>query len=174
MIERPLVFIPGIYLSTLAINDNTFWPPSEFSSSTVRDVLDKLGTNIRTTVGKYAPVVAKDLFPLAYDINSMSSSWGYTPDNFWTFPYDWRQSNNISGKMLADFIKNKIHGTNWDGVDVVCHSMGGLVVRTAIMNQCTYQAYNIHSNTTLWYSAGILCTKSRNSHLDGIYSPRFY
>jgi pimeloyl-ACP methyl ester carboxylesterase len=134
MIERPLVFIPGIYLSTLAINDNTFWPPSKFSSSTVRDVLDKLRTNIRTTVGKDVPVVAKDLFPLAYDvfINSMS---GYTQDsNFWAFPYDWRQSNEISGQMLTDFIKDKIHGTNWDGVDVVCHSMGGFVVRAAIMN----------------------------------------
>jgi pimeloyl-ACP methyl ester carboxylesterase len=136
MIERPLVFIPGIYCSTLAINDNIFWPPSKFSSSTVRDVLDKLGTNIRTTVGQDVPAVANALFPSIYDvfINSMSSSSGYTPDNFWTFPYDWRQSNNISGKMLTDFIKNKIQGTNWDAVDVVCHSMGGFVARAAIVN----------------------------------------
>jgi Lecithin:cholesterol acyltransferase len=135
MIKRPLVFIPGIYLSTLAINDNTFWPPSKFSSSTVRDVLDKLGTNIRTAVGEDVPVVAKDLFPSAYDVNSMSSLWGYTPDtNFWTFPYDWRQSNNISGQTLTGFIKEKIQGTNWDGVDIVCHSMGGFVVRAAIVN----------------------------------------
>jgi hypothetical protein len=135
MIERPLVFIPGIYCSTLAINDNTFWPPSKFSSSTVRDVLDKLGTNIPTAVCEGVPVVAKDLFPSAYDLKSMSSSWGYTPDsNFWTFPYDWRQSNEISGKILTDFIKEKIQDTNWDGVDVVCHSMGGFVVRAAIVN----------------------------------------
>ena len=125
MIERPLVFIPGIYCSTLAINDNTFWPPSKFSSSTVRDVLDKLGTNIPTAVGEDVPVVAKHLFPSAYDvfINSMSSSWGYTPDsNFWGFPYDWRQSNEISGQMLTDFIKDKIQGTNWD---VACIRKGG-------------------------------------------------
>lgn len=137
MIERPLVFIHGIYCSTLAISDNTFWPSSKFSSSMVRDVLDKLRTNIPTAVAEHVPVVAKDLFPSAYDvfINSMSSSWGYTQgSNFWTFPYDWRQSNEISGKMLTDFIKEKIQGTNWDGVDAVCHSMGGFVVRAAIMN----------------------------------------
>jgi pimeloyl-ACP methyl ester carboxylesterase len=138
MIERPLVFIPGIYCSTLAINDNTFWPPNKSSSPTVRDVLHKLGTNIPRTAGKDVPVVAKHLFPITYDafINSMSSSsCGYTQgSNFWIFPYDWRQSNNISGKKLTDFIKDKIHGTNWDGVDVVCHSMGGFVVRAAIIN----------------------------------------
>ncbi len=105
MIERPLVFIPGIYCSTLAINDNIFWPPSEFSSSTVRDVLDKLGTNIPTAVSEDVPVVAKALFPSIYDVDSMCSSWGYTKDsNFWTFPYDWRQSNEISGQILTDFI----------------------------------------------------------------------
>jgi len=134
MIERPLVFIPGIYCSTLAINYNTFWPPSEFSSSTVAEVLDKLSTNIRTAVGEDVPVVAKDVFPIC-DFNLMSSKWGYTlGSNFWTFPYDWRQSNEISGLMLTDFIKEKIQGTNWDGVDVVCHSMGGFVVRAAIVN----------------------------------------
>jgi len=115
MIERPLVFIPGIYCSTLAINYNTFWPPSEFSSSTVAEVLDKLSTNIRTAVGEDVPVVAKDVFPIC-DFNLMSSKWGYTlGSNFWTFPYDWRQSNEISGKILTGFIKEKIQDTNWDG-----------------------------------------------------------
>lgn len=38
--------------------------------------------------------------------------------------------------MLTNFIHKKIQGTNWDGVDIVCHSMGGFVSRAAIMNHC--------------------------------------
>jgi hypothetical protein len=40
-----------------------------------------------------------------YNVILMLSSWGYTlGSNFWTFPYDWRQSNEISGQMLTRFI----------------------------------------------------------------------
>ena len=61
----------------------------------------------------------------------MSSSWGYTlGSNFWTFPYDWRQSNEISGQMLTKLIEKKIQG-KWNSIDIVCHSMGGFVARAA-------------------------------------------
>jgi hypothetical protein len=46
MVERPLVFIPGLLGSTLAIEDVVFWPPTNFSSTTVSDVLAKLGTKV--------------------------------------------------------------------------------------------------------------------------------
>jgi pimeloyl-ACP methyl ester carboxylesterase len=32
---------------------------------------------------------------------------------------------------LAEFIKNKIRGTSWESVDIVCHSTGGFVARAA-------------------------------------------
>jgi pimeloyl-ACP methyl ester carboxylesterase len=135
MVDRPLIFIPGILGSTLAIGDDLFWPPTDFSPSTLSDTLSKLGTKIRTNIGDVVPVEAKDLFPYSpvwggYNVMLMSSSWGYTlGSNFWSFPYDWRQSNEISGQMLARFIE-KIQG-NSNSVDIVCHSMGGFVARAA-------------------------------------------
>ena len=137
MIERPLIFIPGIFGSTLAIGDDVFWPSADSSPSTLSDVLDKLGTTIRRNIDEEVPVVAKDLFPYSplwggYNVMPMLYWWGYTlGSNFWTFPYDWRQSNEISGQMLTRFIEKKIHQGNWDGVDIVCHSMGGFVTRAA-------------------------------------------
>ena len=37
-----------------------------------------------------------------------------------------------AGQLLTRFIKEKIQGNNnWDSVDIVCHSMGGIVTRAA-------------------------------------------
>jgi pimeloyl-ACP methyl ester carboxylesterase len=135
MIERPLILVPGIMESSLAVRkDSEFlgiWPfPSGIPSSEfLNNILSDLGTNIRKGMDDNVSVVATGLLPGAYDyIISAIIRWGYTPgNNFWTFPYDWRQSSKISGQMLANFIKNK----NLDDVDIICHSMGGFVTRFA-------------------------------------------
>lgn len=139
--KRPLIFVPGIRTSTLAIKKDDghlehFWPlmPHEFM---VRDKLDKtfqyLDTKIRQKADEDVPVVATSLIPMAYDglIRSILE-WGYRPNvDFWIFPYDWRQSNRVSGQQLSRFIEEKIEGRWNDGVDVVNHSMGGIIARAA-------------------------------------------
>ncbi|HKU50239.1 MAG TPA: hypothetical protein VJP79_09830 [Nitrososphaera sp.] len=84
---------------------------------------------------KYIPfAVATDLIPYAYAglIKSIMAL-GYKPNqNFWVFPYDWRQSNRLSGQLLSRFIEKVSMGDgNPDGVDIVSHSMGGIITRTA-------------------------------------------
>ncbi len=44
-------------------------------------------------------------------------------------PYDWRQSLDTLGTQLAERIRND---PALDGVNLVCHSMGGLVARAAV------------------------------------------
>ena len=136
MIERPLILVPGIMESSLAVRKDPgffgIWPliPSGIPSSNFLDnILSDLGTNIRKSMDDNVSVVTTGLLPGAYDyIISAIIRWGYTlGNNFWIFPYDWRQSNKISGQMLTNFIKNK----NLDGVDIICHSMGGFVTRFA-------------------------------------------
>ena len=52
--------------------------------------------------------------------------------NFWVFAYDWTQSNRKSGEQLGKFIKDILFThTQWKNVDIVNHSMGGLVTRAA-------------------------------------------
>ena len=139
--KRPLIFVPGIRTSILAIKKSDdsyehFWPlmPHEFM---VKDKLDRtfeyLDTKIRKKAEEDVPVVATSLIPMAYDglIRSILT-WGYRPNvDFWTFPYDWRQSNSISGQLLARFIDEKIEGRRDVGVDVISHSMGGIITRAA-------------------------------------------
>src|ERR671916_3375825 len=83
-----------------------FWPlmPHEFLiKAKLERVFHYLETNIRLRGDDNddgVKVVATSLIPFAYDglIKSILA-WGYRPNfDFWIFPYDWRQSNKISGQ----------------------------------------------------------------------------
>ena len=143
--KRPLIFVPGIRTSRLAIKKENgslehFWPlmPHEFLIRTkLERVFRYLETDIRLREDDNdvddIKVAATSLIPFAYDglIKSILA-WGYRPNfDFWIFPYDWRQSNRISGHLLARFIEEKIEGKWDDGVDIISHSMGGIIARAA-------------------------------------------
>ncbi len=48
------------------------------------------------------------------------------------FPYDWRESNELSAKLLEQKIQQIKEERHWPQVDIVAHSMGGLVARQYI------------------------------------------
>jgi pimeloyl-ACP methyl ester carboxylesterase len=147
-IKRPLIFVPGIMDSRLAVREDGgdgskldfFWPPpaDELLMPDIQEkILKYLRTKVRTSPDEAdVPVIATDLFPMAYDELIIAlEMMGYIPNvNFWIFPYDWRQSNDVSAQLLSRFIKEKIQtgsatlGLEKD-VDIICHSMGGLVTR---------------------------------------------
>jgi hypothetical protein len=140
--KRPLIFVPGIRTSILAIKKDNgclekFWPlmPHEF---VIKDKLDKVFQYLETKIRLKAddddiPVVATSLVPMAYDgLIRAILGWGYKLNiDFWVFPYDWRQSNSISGQQLGRFIEEKIKDKWDDGVDIINHSMGGIITRAA-------------------------------------------
>jgi pimeloyl-ACP methyl ester carboxylesterase len=139
--NRPLIFVPGTRTSRLAIRKENgslehFWPlmPYEFL---IRAKLDKVFQHLETKIrlkpdDNDVKVVATSLIPFAYDgLLQSILRWGYKPNiDFWIFPYDWRQSNGISGHLLARFIEEKTEG-KCDGVDIISHSMGGIIARAA-------------------------------------------
>jgi pimeloyl-ACP methyl ester carboxylesterase len=58
---------------------------------------------------------------------------GYEKDkNLFVFPYDWRQSNIYTASLLKNKINDIKSQTGKDKVDIVAHSMGGIVARTYI------------------------------------------
>jgi pimeloyl-ACP methyl ester carboxylesterase len=147
-IKRPLIFVPGIMASRLAVKEgggagskfDFFWPPpaDELLMPDIEEkILKYLRTKVRTSPDEAddVPVIATDLFPMAYDeLITALEMMGYIPNvNFWIFPYDWRQSNDVSAHLLSRFIKEKIQTGSatlgWKDVDIICHSMGGLVTR---------------------------------------------
>ncbi|OGG58626.1 hypothetical protein A2765_02795 [Candidatus Kaiserbacteria bacterium RIFCSPHIGHO2_01_FULL_56_24] len=60
---------------------------------------------------------------------------GYTPDvDLFTFPYNWRKSNVETAVLLKQKIDEVKAICNCDKVDLVAHSMGGLVARQYIQS----------------------------------------
>ena len=52
--------------------------------------------------------------------------------NLFTFPYDWRADNNITANLLKEKIQEVKTITGASKVDIIAHSMGGLVARSYI------------------------------------------
>lgn len=57
---------------------------------------------------------------------------GYTREYVEPFPYDWHASNRVTAGLLSDKIRDVREQTMMSRVDVVAHSMGGLVTRAYI------------------------------------------
>jgi pimeloyl-ACP methyl ester carboxylesterase len=75
---------------------------------------------------------------------------GYEKDiNLFEFPYDWRNSNVMTAQELAEKITEIQAETSLDFVDIIAHSMGGLVARQYIQNGSDYDFYYIDQLITL-------------------------
>lgn len=58
---------------------------------------------------------------------------GFSPEkNLFTFPYEWRNSNQYNALLLRDKIAEIKQSTGYSRVDIVAHSMGGLLAREYI------------------------------------------
>ncbi|MBU2028728.1 alpha/beta hydrolase [Patescibacteria group bacterium] len=58
---------------------------------------------------------------------------GYVPEkDLFTFPYEWRNSNIENAQLLKVKIQEIKQQENWPSVDIIAHSMGGLLAREYI------------------------------------------
>jgi pimeloyl-ACP methyl ester carboxylesterase len=129
----PLIFVPGILGSRLFKQGSgePIWPPvgwwdkGHLKPKSFRDLV---------SIEDKETSQNDPLFPMMYsELLRYFENMGYIIGvNFWVFPYDWTQSNRKSGRQLEQFIRNilSLH-PHWKEVDIVNHSMGGLVTRAA-------------------------------------------
>jgi pimeloyl-ACP methyl ester carboxylesterase len=131
--KAPLVFVPGIMGSRLFKKGSSepVWPPvgwwdqGHFKPKSLRDLTETANIEVCRN---------EPLFPLVYSefLRYMENLGYILGENFWVFAFDWTQSNRESGKLLEIFIQSilKAH-PQWNEVDIINHSMGGLVTRAA-------------------------------------------
>lgn len=119
--RRPVILIPGILGSM----------PAPLS----------MLNNYKT----YVPMADTDIYrtnlvvdPIARTYDSLVSSLtgaGYVKGRtLFTFPYEWRQDNQISAIQLAQKVADVRRICDCGQVDIIAHSMGGLVARSYIQS----------------------------------------
>ena len=131
----PLVFVPGI-MGTQLYRKNSpepIWPPLGWWSQ--GDLKFRSLSHLVNGTEKEVGAQPATLFPAVYDglIRGLTAAGYVLNENFFIFGYDWTQSNRTSGEQLAAYIDRIIADhPEWEWVDVVNHSMGGLVTRAAM------------------------------------------
>ncbi len=145
-IKRPIIVVPGRLGSDLwsrtrsGRQGSQLWPPYTAQHGTLS--LAKIG-KLDAAVPKVA--LAGTMFQAVYgELLAALRQMGYEdepppgrPKTLWVFPYDWTQSCDDAGRELASFIAGTVIPSTSlvrDGVDIVNHSMGGVVTRAA--RQC--------------------------------------
>lgn len=115
--KKPLLIVPGVLGSTLVSSDD--WYPVLPDQVPLESELKPLDPTIW---GVYRPVGLegfKEFFEDSFDVQYV--------------PYDWRMDVNTSWRL---YLKKKIDevkkATGYDKVDIIAHSMGGLVTRAYI------------------------------------------
>lgn len=132
--QRPLLFIPGILGSRLSdargdavwgdrnsllnFSQLELYPGSAGSALHVDGLVESINVlGPFWTIHQYDALIDK-LHSLGY----------VDHENFFVFPYDWRNSNYDTAKLLEEFVASTSKLKNGK-FDIVAHSMGGLVTR---------------------------------------------
>lgn len=138
--RKPLIFIPGMMGSKLCENTPTrrvLWGGVDSYRNIQRLTLASDSPNtdrsiipcgIIETIGIVGPFKVHQYDSLIKSLQDL----GYEQDKtLFIFDYDWRLSNDVSAARLRDFINRHIPSGK---LDIVAHSMGGIVSRLYMAN----------------------------------------
>ncbi|MEZ4638016.1 MAG: hypothetical protein R2856_24155, partial [Caldilineaceae bacterium] len=146
----PLIFVPGMAGSYLKSGDDEYWPGN--SITTQHELLElRNQSDITNSLTITAPDVLRRPFLGAVDIYGgllefLTGEGGYvetvgcreeTEDvkpTLFVFPYDWRQHNATNAEKLNELIACVRRLYPGVDVDILAHSMGGLVARRYILD----------------------------------------
>ncbi len=151
--KTPLILIPGIGGSELKTTGVTIWDAPDGHGGTFSHVYpeEKVWVNVIEAIkpgnDDYFDILKMDqdgtsvanltvtgsLFDGYSGVINFFESNGYTLNkDFFLFPYDWRQDVSLTVPLLDQKIEKIKKQTGNQKVDIVAHSMGGLVARNYI------------------------------------------
>jgi len=142
-VRNPVILIPGItatYLNRDYGDKSEIWPDvGRLLFSPDDSFLNDLVLNIDGTQNPEYPIVPGDIIRKMVTVHVFDrlieelTNVGYIEGtDLFVFPYDWRLSTESTAVLLKDKIDEILSDTNQEKVDIVAHSMGGLVVKKYI------------------------------------------
>ena len=152
--KNPVLIVPGLLGTEMKKGDELLWAdPARMLLSITDDFMDPLAFNKDLTPSNSVTLLdvirSKTAFNYAEGLINEFKNLGYTEgtgaDNtLFTFPYDWRYGASgeyTDGKTNSDLLGEKIgrilYQTGSDKVDIVAHSLGGLIVKKYVMDAPT-------------------------------------
>lgn len=137
--KRPVILIPGIYGSEIWGNQQ-YWPTSNNCTlSKLRptdsgnSALAALGILRCTGTGHGCSSVPGCISKSDEFYGPLADILSALPDHeLWVFPYDWRADIQKTGNILESSIDALRRYSGYDRVDIVAHSMGGLVAKEVL------------------------------------------
>lgn len=152
IVKTPIIIVPGIGGSRLTNAEGEQWPRLQNS---YEDSSDTFLQNLRLSENGQDPFDANTLPVAPTDILRQDTitafkfkdrtfdfyqgaitafeKVGYKEGvNLFVFPYDWRKNTEVAAAELQQLIDKVILQTGVKQVDILAHSMGGLVTRAAI------------------------------------------
>ncbi|MDO8669050.1 MAG: hypothetical protein Q7K65_02020, partial [Candidatus Buchananbacteria bacterium] len=148
--RNPVLIVPGLMGTEMKNGDELLWADiprmmNPLNTDGFMDLLAFNGDLIATNDGVYKNNVIRN--PLnVYDytgnlIQDFQSQSYIENENLFTFPYDWRYGvtgKYTDGKTNTDLLKQKIQDiltqTGAQKVDIIAHSMGGLIVKKYVVD----------------------------------------
>lgn len=134
--KEPVIIVPGIAGSELFHNGEEIWMNLGKMTIDIGDdflnvlAMDEEGNSIETI--EVGDIIRDKLeFYNIWEnmIKDLEDSGYVEGETLFVFPYDWRVDNRDSAEKLNTFIENVKDSTNTESVDIVAHSMGGLVTK---------------------------------------------
>ncbi|MCX6723171.1 MAG: hypothetical protein NT094_03880, partial [Candidatus Staskawiczbacteria bacterium] len=158
--KTPVLIVPGITGTELKKGDEKLWAditriivdPSDSFLDVLQFNKNLTPTNFGLNTGS---VISKEIIDVGvgnvsvFDytdglINEFEGQGYVENESLFTFPYDWRygvSGKYSDGKTNSDLLAQKIQAimtqTGADKVDVIAHSMGGLITKQYVMNNPT-------------------------------------
>ena len=145
----PVIFIPGIGGSVLSNGNDEIWPG--LAENHYQLSLDPYSEYFQTSNSLIPSDVIR---PLLYEslISSLKDAGyvegGVSPTLF-IFPYDWRKSNAVNSALLKDKILEIREKHPDSKVNIVAHSMGGVLARRYILDNPDPDSHHVDKLITI-------------------------